>query len=324
MVSNAAVEALGLVKRYAADRPPAVDGLTLHVGHGEVYGLLGRNGSGKSTTVGMLATLLAPTAGRALVAGHDVVAEPAAVRRRIGVTLQETGVDPQATGRELLALHAGLLGLDARAARRRADALLDAFDLAGAAGRRARTYSGGMRRRLDLALALVGDPAVVFLDEPTTGLDPLSRLGLWEEVRRLRDAGTAVLLTTLYLAEADRLADRVGILADGRLRVEGPPEDLKRRVGGDVLTIEVEPGEAAEAAEVVGGSAERDGRVRLEVEDGGAAVPRAIGALERRGLAARSVALARPTLDDVFLQVVGERLADEPPEIADAPQEVAA
>jgi ABC-2 type transport system ATP-binding protein len=323
-MSSTAVEALGLVKRYAADRPPAVDDLVLEVGHGEVYGLLGRNGSGKSTTVGMLATLLAPSAGRARVAGHDVVAEAAAVRRRIGVTLQETGVDPRATGRELLVLHGGLLGLDGRAARRRADELLDAFDLAGAAGRATRTYSGGMRRRLDLALALVGEPSVVFLDEPTTGLDPLSRQGLWEEVRRLRDAGTAILLTTQYLEEADRLADRVGILADGRLRVEGPPEDLKRRVGGDVLTIELEPADAEAAARLLGGAAERDGRVRLEVEDGSAAVPRALAALARRGLVARGVALARPTLDDVFLQVAGARLADDAADPHEAPQEAAA
>jgi ABC-2 type transport system ATP-binding protein len=307
------------VKRYPKAAAPAVDGLTLRVEHGEVYGLLGRNGSGKSTTVGMLATLLVPTGGTATVAGYDVVREPLQVRRRIGVTLQETGVDPQATGRGLLELHGRLLGLDARAARRRARDLLEAFDLADAAERRLRTYSGGMRRRLDLALALVGDPSVVFLDEPTTGLDPLSRTALWEEVRRLRDAGTAILLTTQYLEEADRLADRVGILADGRLRVEGPPEDLKRRVGGDVLTLEVAPGDAGRAAALLGGRDESGGRVRLEVDDGGAAVPRALATLDGAGVATLAVGLARPTLDDVFLQVVGERLDQEP-----EPQEIAA
>ena len=297
-----------LVKRYGKDGPAAVDDLSLAVDPGEVYALLGRNGSGKSTTVGMLTTLLIPTAGRARVAGHDVVAEPAQVRRRIGVTLQEAGVDPGASGRGLLRLHGRLLGLGARGANRRAAELLDSFELSQAADRALKTYSGGMRRRLDLALALVGDPAVVFLDEPTTGLDPLSRRSLWEEVRRLRSAGTAVLLTTQYLEEADRLADRVGILAGGRLRLEGPPEALKRSVGGDVLTIDVEGRRAVEAARAVGGRAEDGGRISLEVDDGGAAVPRALATLGALGIESRSVALASPTLDDVFLRVAGERI----------------
>jgi ABC-2 type transport system ATP-binding protein len=201
------------------------------VAAGEVYALLGRNGSGKSTTVGVLATLLAPTAGRARIAGADVVEEPGRVRQHIGVTLQEAGVDPEATGRELLTLHGRLLGLRATDAASRAAALLERFELVGAADRRAKTYSGGMRRRLDLATALIGSPSVVFLDEPTTGLDPISRQALWEEVRALRDDGVTVLLTTQYLDEADRLADRVGILADGRLAVEGTPTGLKRRAG---------------------------------------------------------------------------------------------
>ncbi len=225
------IDVEGLVKRYTPEGPPAVDGLDLAVAAGEVYALLGRNGSGKSTTVGVLATLLAPTAGRARVAGADVVEEPDRVRQRIGVTLQEAGVDPEATGRELLTLHGRLLGLRATDAASRAAALLERFELVGAADRRAKTYSGGMRRRLDLATALIGSPSVVFLDEPTTGLDPISRQALWEEVRALRDDGVTVLLTTQYLDEADRLADRVGILADGRLAVEGTPTGLKRRAG---------------------------------------------------------------------------------------------
>lgn len=228
------IETTDLTKRYG-EGPPAVDGLSFAVGAGEVYGLLGRNGSGKSTTVGVLATLLAPTAGSARVAGHDVVTEAAEVRRAIGVTLQETGVDPQMSGAALLELHGRLLGLGRAAARERAGELLDAFDLADAASRQLRRYSGGMRRRLDLAVALVGRPRVVFLDEPTTGLDPISRTALWDEVRRLKDDGVAVLLTTQYLEEADRLADRVGILVDGRLAIEGTPAELRDEVGGATL-----------------------------------------------------------------------------------------
>jgi len=311
------VEATGLRKRYRDDAPPAVDDLSFTVARGEVYALLGPNGSGKSTTVGILATLLAPTRGAARVAGHDVVREPGAVRRAIGVTLQEAGVDPSATGRELLTLHAGLLGLGAREAARRAEDLLERFDLTGAADRRVKTYSGGMRRRLDLALALVGSPAVVFLDEPTTGLDPISRQALWGEVQALRDEGVAILLTTQYLEEADRLADRVGILANGRLRVEGSPEELKRRVGGDVLTLELEPDEVEVAARTLDARTEGVTRVSVDVEDGAAALPRVLATLDAIGIRPRAVALARPTLDDVFLQVVGERLTiDEKEELA--------
>jgi ABC-2 type transport system ATP-binding protein len=305
---NDGVMVEGLRKRYGADGPLAVDGLSFAIDPGEVYSLLGRNGSGKSTTVGVLATLLAPTGGRALVAGHDVVREPAAVRRRIGVTLQETGVDTAATGRELLVLHGRLLGLAGKAARGRAADLLGRFGLEDAADRPLKGYSGGMRRRLDLALALVGEPSVVFLDEPTTGLDPLSRQALWEEVRRLRAAGVALLLTTQYLEEADVLADRVGILADGVLAIEGPPDELKRAVGGDVLALETEPGDAPAVAAVLDARLEGDARVSLDVEDGGAAVPRVLAHLEAQGLRVRSVALSRPTLDDVFLRVAGERL----------------
>jgi ABC-type multidrug transport system ATPase subunit len=225
------IDVEGLVKRYGPESPPAVAGLDLTVSAGEVYALLGRNGSGKSTTVGVLATLLLPTAGRARVAGLDVVDRPAEVRRRIGVTLQEAGVDPEATGVELLTLHGRLLGLPARGAAARALDLLERFELAGAGERKVRTYSGGMRRRLDLATALIGRPEVVFLDEPTTALDPISRQALWDEVRALRDDGVTVLLTTQYLDEADRLADRVGILAEGRLAVEGTPAELKRAAG---------------------------------------------------------------------------------------------
>jgi len=307
-----------LHKRYGANGPLAVEDLSFAVEPGEVYALLGRNGSGKSTTVGVLATLLVPTSGTATVAGHDVVREAAAVRRRIGVTLQETGVDVAATGRELLVLHGRLLGLDAAAAQGRAAELLETSSLADAGDRRLKEYSGGMRRRLDLAVALVGEPSVVFLDEPTTGLDPLSRQALWEEVRRLRAAGVTLLLTTQYLEEADQLADRVGILVDGALEIEGPPDRLKRDVGADVLSLETEPGDAGVVAALLHGRLEGDARVSLEVEDGGAAVPRVLAQLEEQGLRARSVALSRPSLDDVFLRVAGERLSTSEPEPEEA------
>ena len=301
----------GLAKRYG-DGPLVVEDLSFEVRPGEVYGLLGANGSGKSTTVGILATLVAPSAGRASVAGHDVVAAPERVRAAIGVTLQEAGVDPAATPRRLLVLHGRLLGLDRAAATARAQELLDAFDLADRrADQRVKELSGGNRRRLDLAVALVGRPGVVFLDEPTTGLDPISRAALWEEVRRLRDAGTTVLLTTQYLDEADRLADRIGILAGGRLAAEGTPAQLKRRVGGDVLTVTVDPADAGRAAALLGARVEADGdAVSLRVEDGGAAVPRVLGLLRGQDVDARGVALTRPTLDDVFLEVADRRLAE--------------
>jgi ABC-2 type transport system ATP-binding protein len=305
VVSEPAVVVERLQKRYGAQAEPAVDDLSFDVAPGEVYGLLGVNGSGKSTTVGVLATLLAPTSGSARVLGHDVVAEPNIVRRNIGVTLQEAGVDPAATGRELLLLHGHLLGLTRREGRARASELLGLVDLADAADRRLRTYSGGMRRRLDLALALVGRPGVLFLDEPTTGLDPLSRQALWAEIRRLRSEGTTILLTTQYLDEADQLADRVGILDDGRMRLEGTPDDLKRGLGGDVVQLEVEPAHTDRAAAAIGAEPERPGHLSLRVAGGGAALPTLIEALQKQGVPVLSISLTRPTLDDVFIDVVG-------------------
>jgi len=307
------IEVASLGKRYGGG-PLVVDGLTFRVAPGEVYGLLGANGSGKSTTVGVLATLVAPTTGRASVAGHDVVEAPGRVRAAIGVTLQEAGVDPGSTPRRLLRLHGRLLGLDARAARTRAAELLEAFDLSDRrADQRVKELSGGNRRRLDLAVALIGRPVAVFLDEPTTGLDPISRAGLWEEVRRLREEGVAVLLTTQYLEEADQLADRIGILAGGRLAAEGTSAELKRRVGGDTLTVTVAPSDAERAAAVLGGHADgAGGAVSLRVDDGSAAVPRVLERLRGEGVETESVSLSRPTLDDVFLEVTDHRLAGPP------------
>jgi ABC-2 type transport system ATP-binding protein len=318
---ESAIQVDELVKRYSAGAPPAVDGLSFHVDHGEVYALLGPNGSGKSTTIGVLATLLRPDAGRVVVAGHDALTEPGAVRRRIGVALQETGVDGGARGRDLLVRHARLLGFPRHVAEARASELLAEFDLTDAATKRLRAYSGGMRRRVDLALALVAHPSVVYLDEPTTGLDPISRQGLWDEISKLRDAGVAVLLTTQYLEEADALADRIGIVAGGRLRIEGTPDALKRTVGGDVLTIDVDEPDSGRTAAILDGAVEGRGRVTVKVADGGAAVPRALATLAAAGITTRSVALARPSLDDVFREVVGRHLAESESE---QPREIAA
>ena len=226
----AAIEIRGLERRFSGG-VVAVAGIDLEVAEGEIYAFLGPNGAGKTTTVRMLTTLLRPTGGQAIVAGHDVVREAAAVRRSIGVALQEAALDPLMTGRELMHLQATLHGIPRDEGVRRSTALLDRVGLTQAADRRIGTYSGGMRRRLDLATALVHDPNVLFLDEPTTGLDPVSRRAIWEEVRKLNDEGTTVFLTTQYLEEADQLADRVGIIDDGRMAAEGTPALLKAQVG---------------------------------------------------------------------------------------------
>jgi ABC-2 type transport system ATP-binding protein len=229
-----AVEAAGLVKTYRsrAGTVEAVRGVDLHVGAGEVFGFLGPNGAGKSTTVKMLTTLLSITGGTARVAGLDAAREPDAVRRRIGVALQEAGLDPRQTGRELLVLQGRLFDLSVREAAARAEDLLELVELTDAADRRIKTYSGGMKRRLDLASALVHEPEVLFLDEPTTGLDPASRVTVWDEVRRINERGTTVFLTTQYLEEADQLCERLAIIDDGRIVREGTPSGLKAELRG--------------------------------------------------------------------------------------------
>ena len=236
MTTPFAIEAEQLVKRYhgpGGDDVEAVRGVDLRIGAGEVFGFLGPNGSGKSTTVRMLTTLMSITSGTARVCGVDVAREPDAARRHIGVALQEVGLDPRQTGRELLVLQARLFGNPHAMARRRAEELLELIDLTGAADRRIKSYSGGMKRRLDLVSALVHEPSVLFLDEPTTGLDPASRLTVWHEVRRINARGTTVFLTTQYLEEADQLCDRIAIIDNGRIVTEGSPEvlkaDLRRR-----------------------------------------------------------------------------------------------
>ncbi len=300
----------------AFDEVLAVQGVDLEIDEGEIFGFLGPNGAGKTTTVRMLTTLLLPTGGRATVAGHDVVRESRAVRASIGVALQEAALDPLMTGRELIRLQATLQGLPGNEGRRRADDLLERVDLVGAADRRVGTYSGGMKRRLDLAAALVHEPLVLFLDEPTTGLDPVSRKTIWEEVRALNDEGTTVFLTTQYLEEADQLADNVAIIDSGRIVAEGTPESLKSEVGNPHIQLQLAEGSIAAAEEVCARVGKllppRDGRtVLVEVENGAADIPRTVRALDDAGIAVESLELVRPTLDDVFVNKTGHHLEKE-------------
>jgi len=294
----------------------AVKGVDLEVGEGEIYGFLGPNGAGKTTTVRMLTTLLLPTGGSATVAGHDVAAEARAVRASIGVALQEAALDPLMTGRELIRLQATLQGIPSGEGKQRADSLLERVDLDGAADRRVGTYSGGMKRRLDLAAALVHEPSVLFLDEPTTGLDPVSRKTIWDEVRALNDAGTTVFLTTQYLEEADQLADNVGIIDRGEIVAEGTPESLKAEIGHPHIQLQLASGSVAEAEQVckeIGPLLPpKDARtVLVEVENGAAEIPRVVRALDEAGIAVESLELVRPTLDDVFVDKTGHHLEGE-------------
>jgi ABC-2 type transport system ATP-binding protein len=316
-----AVEVRGLVREFKGGIR-AVDGLDLEVRDGEIYGFLGPNGAGKTTVVRILTTLLRPTDGTARVAGHDVVKEGDAVRRAIGVALQEAAIDPLMTGRELLRMQGALHGLKTRAARERAGQLLARVGLTEAGDRRVGGYSGGMRRRLDLALALVHRPHVLFLDEPTTGLDPTSRAALWREVRALHEEGTTVFLTTQYLEEAEQLADRVGIIARGNLVAEGTPESLKARVGQPTVHVELaDPGSALAAREALAGLGTLEPgnesapcRVALRTPDGRAAIGPVIRALDEHGVTVEFVEVETPTLDDVFVAVTGAHLegAGEP------------
>jgi ABC-2 type transport system ATP-binding protein len=290
----------------------AVAGVDIEVAEGEIYAFLGPHGAGKTTTVRMLTTLLRPTGGSARVAGHDVVAEAAQVRRAIGVALQEAALDPLMTGRELIRLQATLHGLTSEEGRRRSDELLTRVGLRQAADRRVGTYSGGMRRRLDLASALVHEPRVLFLDEPTTGLDPVSRKAIWEEVAALNDEGTTVFLTTQYLEEADKLADRVGIIARGRIVAEGTPASLKAEVGRPHLEIGLVDGTADLAERVCAAFGrplpQKDGKVLVELERGAAEVAEIVRALDEAGVMVDSLDLVEPTLDDVFVAKTGEHL----------------
>ncbi|GLZ78639.1 daunorubicin resistance protein DrrA family ABC transporter ATP-binding protein [Actinorhabdospora filicis] len=303
-----ALRAEGVVKKYRD--AVALDGFSLTVADGSVHGLLGPNGAGKTTAVRILATLLRFDAGRAEVAGHDLSREPARVRERIGLVGQYAAVDELLSARQNLRLFGRLFHLSRPAAHRRADELLERFGLGEAADRPVGRFSGGMRRRLDIACALILSPALLFLDEPTTGLDPRGREEVWSAVRDLVSGGTSVLLTTQYLDEADRLASRVSVLDGGRVIAEGSPDELKARVGGDRLEVTVaDPREAEEAARILarhGDLPHTDGeRVSVAVSHRVKALTGAVRDLEEAGLAVEDVALRRPTLDEVFLRLTG-------------------
>ncbi|MEY2996069.1 MAG: hypothetical protein RLZZ39_894 [Actinomycetota bacterium] len=311
---SAPIVATGLVRHFGSGDSlvRAVDGVDLRVEAGEIFGFLGPNGAGKSTTVRVLTTLLKPSAGSATVAGFDVATQADKVRRAIGVALQDAAIDPLMTGRELLDLQSVLYGIPKSVAAKRGPELLERVGLTAAADRRVGTYSGGMRRRLDLALSLVHEPSVLFLDEPTTGLDPMSRLTLWEEVRRLNREGTTVLLTTQYLEEADQLADRIAIIDHGKIVRQGVPRDLKAQVGSPTLFIDVD----SEHTETARAILERfgdlrptsEGKLGVGLTQGAEAVAGVIRTLDEAGVHVRHLELNEPSLDDVFAEATGYRL----------------
>ena len=309
-----AISARGLRRTFGD--VTAVDGLDLDISRGEIYGLLGPNGAGKSTTVKMLCTLLSPSGGQATVAGYDIAAQAQQVRLNIGVALQDVALDPKQTGLELLRLQGRLYGLSKADIELRLAELRSLVDIGDALERRIGTYSGGMQRRLDLAAALVHNPEVLFLDEPTTGLDPLSRARVWEEVRRLNEElGMTILLTTQYLEEADELADRVGIVDAGRLVAEGTPTELKRRVGTDLVIVRID-GDAEAAKRALDGvygvdTVEGHGReLTVSVAEGSASVGPIAIALHDAGVPVHDLTLRTPTLDDVFLELTGGHLTN--------------
>jgi len=308
-MTTSAIHCEGVVRDFG--EVAAVRGVDLDIANGEIYGFLGPNGAGKSTTVRMLCTLIAPTSGRASVAGFDVVQQPNAVRLRIGVALQEAALDPRQTGAELLLLQGRLYGLSRADAQRRVDELGELIDLSDALDRRIGTYSGGMKRRLDLVAALIHNPDILFLDEPTTGLDPTSRAVVWEEVRRLNtDLGMTVFLTTQYLEEADALADRVGIIDRGRIVAEGTPAELKRSIGTDMIVARVD-GDAQPARTAVGrvdgvlGVEAHGNELIVTTADAPATISGVAVALSQCGVPIRDLTLRTPTLDDVFLELTG-------------------
>src|SRR6476659_4355892 len=307
------IEVEGLVKEFKKG-PRAVDGIDLTVAPGEIYGFLGPNGAGKSTTVHMLTTLLPPTAGTAHVAGHDVVKGGPKVRAALGAALQEAALDPWLTGREHVRLQSALHGLSVKERRERGDELLARVGLTDAADRKVQTYSGGMKRRLDLALALVHRPRILFLDEPTTGLDPQSRTALWEEVARLRrEDGVTVFLTTQYLEEADVLADRVGIIDRGHIVAEGTPAVLKREIGGDTVeAVPADPHDTDRAAAVLARFGEPAAHspkgVAVRTRHGAEQLADIVRALDDEGVAVGSLQVHSPSLDDVFLAKTGRSL----------------
>jgi ABC-2 type transport system ATP-binding protein len=310
------IEANDLHKDYGEVR--ALDGISFEVAPGTIFGLLGPNGAGKSTTVKVLTTLARPNSGSAQVAGHDVLREPAEVRRSIGVVAQQSGVDRDLTGRENVRLQGHLQGMRGCELHRRVDELLEQFGLADAAGRVARTYSGGMQRRLDIAIGLVHRPQVLFLDEPTTGLDPEVRAEMWQEIGRLKEEeGLTILLTTHYMEEADRLASQVAIVDRGRIVAEGSPAELKASLEGDAVHVELEGanvnGNVQAALQGVPGLREVivEGRaLHARVDDGARAVPAVLAALDAHSVPVATVTVARPSLDDVYLRYAGRSFSE--------------
>ncbi len=322
---SSAIETDGLVRTFGDVR--ALDGIDMVASEGTIFGLLGPNGAGKTTAIRVLSTLLRPDSGRALVGGHDVVREPSKVRSLIGLTGQYAAVDELLSGQENLYMLGRLLGFPAPAARARATELLESFDLSDAAGKFVKTYSGGMRRRLDLAASLVGRPRFLYLDEPTTGLDPKSRLELWGMIRALVAGGTTVLLTTQYLEEADRLADEIVVIDHGRVIAAGTPQDLKARIGGQV--VEARPADPADLPETEkilaayaadGEGTYNDGQVVSVTIEDRSALGRAVRRLDEEGIAVDDLSLRRPSLDEVFLVLTGH-IAQEPSMTDEEPDE---
>jgi ABC-2 type transport system ATP-binding protein len=312
------IETKGLRKSFRSRKQTTVEavrGVDLAVRSGEIFGFLGPNGAGKTTTLRMLATLVTPDGGQASVAGVDLLRAPGEVRKRIGYVAQGGGTWDEVTAREELVLQARLFGVHKGEARRRAASAIDAFQLAEFADRHCKTYSGGQRRRVDVALGVVHRPTIVFLDEPTTGLDPQSRAHMWDEVRRLRADGTTVFITTHYLEEADALCDRVAIIDHGEIVAEGTPDELKREVAGDVVQLGVN-GSAAKAADLLAGepyvrkTEPGEDTLRLYVDEGASAIPQILRLLDGAGLPLGSIELHRPSLDDVFLAKTGRSLRE--------------
>lgn len=309
-----AVEAHDVVKTFGDVR--ALDGVSVTFDQGIVYGFLGPNGAGKTTLIRVLTTLLKPDSGTAMVAGIDAIHDPVAVRHKIGLAGQFAAVDGFLTGRENVEMVGRLYNLSRAEAARRAEEVLERIHLIEAADRQVRTYSGGMRRRLDLAASMVGRPEVLFLDEPTTGIDPGSRLDLWDLIEELVDEGTTLLLTTQYLDEADRLADRIGVIDHGRLIDEGTSDELKDRLGGNVVEVHVAADDRADAASalavVAGGELRTEGQALLiPATEGASTLTAAVRALDQAGVAPQDIGLRRPTLDDVFLALTGHTTAEE-------------
>jgi ABC-2 type transport system ATP-binding protein len=317
MTADGIIQTTGLRRTFKGrgGEVEAVAGVDLSVAAGDIFGFLGPNGAGKTTTLRILATLLPPTAGTARVAGFDVARQPREVRTRIGYVAQSGGSYRESTGREELVIQGRLFGMSKAEAGVRAVEILAALDLSDAADRTCRTYSGGMRRRLNIGIGMVHKPAVLFLDEPTTGLDPQARARLWEEIRKLRETGTTVFLTTHYLEEADALCDRLAIIDHGKIVAEGTPDELKHEIAGDVLTVGVNGhGEQVvqllEKQPYVREACLEDGLVRLYVDRGETAVPNVLRLLDSHGLAPSTMDLHRPSLDDVFLKKTGRSLRE--------------